>query len=67
MLKLILPMCIAMLTGCVGLPISPENTALDRLQSKAAEHAASLAGEDVAPMRETGLELLETLAAYAGR
>ena len=48
------------------MPISPENTALDRLQSKAAEHAQTLTGDDIEAMRETGLELLETLAAYAG-
>lgn len=55
-----------MLTGCVGLTTSPGDTAIDRLKPKAADHAAALAGVDMEAMRETGLELLETLAAYAG-
>lgn len=66
MRKLILAASIAMLTGCVGLPTTPENTALDRLKPKAAAHAESLAGDDMEAARKTGLELLETLAAYAG-
>ena len=66
MQKAILITCIAMLTGCaVSAPIQ-QNTALDRIEPKAAAHAASLAGDDIAAARVTGLELLETLAAYAG-
>jgi hypothetical protein len=66
MLKLILAASLLTLSACAGLPTSQENTALDRLKPKAADHAEALAGADVESMRETGLELLETLAAYAG-
>jgi len=66
MQKLILVASLLTLSACVGLPTSPGNTALERLKPKAADHAAALAGADVEAMRETGLELLETLAAYAG-
>jgi hypothetical protein len=51
------------LTGCVTLP---SGSAIDRLQPQAKEHATALAGEDVAQMRRTGLELILMLEAAAG-
>jgi hypothetical protein len=44
----------------------PSGTAIDRLRPTAAIHADALAGEDMAAARETGLMLLEQLAALAG-
>lgn len=63
--KLILLASLLTLSGCVDWPHSPGDTALDRLQPKAAAHAQALTGADIETMRATGLVLLETLAAYA--
>jgi hypothetical protein len=41
-------------------------TAIDRLKPDAAAHAESLAGDDMAEARETGLSLLAKLGALAG-
>jgi hypothetical protein len=51
------------LSACVN---TPSGTAIDRLRPTAASHAAALAGEDMASARETGLTLLEQLAALGG-
>ena len=64
-LAIAFPMLIAV-SGCVSLPTSTENSALDRLKQPAANHARALAGDDPEAMRETGLVVLSLLEAYAG-
>jgi hypothetical protein len=61
-------LALALLTMSVLPACQPtqQSTAIDRLRSPAAEHAQALAGDDPAEMRETGLSLLEQLAAFAG-
>ena len=54
------------LTIAAGCATTPTGTAVDRLRGPAADHAAALAGDDVAAMRATGRALLAQLGAFAG-
>jgi hypothetical protein len=44
----------------------PSGSAIDRLRPSAQKHAQALAGDDLAAMRRTGLELIVKLEAAAG-
>lgn len=61
-----LPLLAMMMIAVSGCSMQQGGSAVDRLRPMAAEHAASLAGDDMAAARKTGVILIESLEAYAG-
>ena len=55
-----------MLSALSACTTTSTSTTFDRMRAPAVAHAKALTGEDMALARETGLPLLELMAAYGG-